>query len=168
MGVVEILRSAYSPECAVASSTQGLAQRTLLKPEFASIRLQRSVFTSRLVCWDIESSIIPQGKRMSENETPQAPQKIILIVTDPDNPKQGEVMVIDEPRKAESAIEGLLEAGCDQQHIRTFIGTPFEAIITHRPVVTLVGSEMSQDESDARPRETRMSDAFPSAADDAG
>ncbi len=104
----------------------------------------------------------------NEIETPRAPQKIILLVTDPDNPKQGEVMVIDEPRKAESAIEGLLEAGCDQQHIRTFIGTPFEAIVTHRPVVTLVGSEMSQDESDARPREGRMSDAFPSAVDDAG
>ena len=110
---------------------------------------------------------------MSENKTneigtPQDAQKIILLVTDPDNPKQAEVMVIDEPRKAEWTIEDLLEAGCDKQHIRTFIGTPFEAIVTHRPVVTLVGSEMSQDESDARPRETRMSDAFPSVVDDAG
>ena len=104
----------------------------------------------------------------NEIETPQDARKIILLVTDPDNPKQAEVMVIDEPRKAESTIEGLLEAGYDQQRIRTFIGTPFEAIVTHRPVVTLVGSEMSQDESDARPRETRMSDAFPSVVDDAG
>ncbi len=109
---------------------------------------------------------------MSENETnevetPQDAQKIILIVTDPDNPKQGEVLVFDEPRKAESTIEGLLQAGYDQQRIRTFIGRPSEVIVTRRPVVTLVGSEMSQDESDARPRETRMSDAFRSVADDA-
>ncbi len=104
-------------------------------------------------------------KKTNEIETPQDAQKIILLVTDPDNPKQGEVMVIDEPRNAESTIEGLLEGGCDQRRIRTFIGTPSDFTVTHRPVVTLAGSGMSQDESDARPHETRMSDAFPSVAD---
>ncbi len=104
----------------------------------------------------------------SEIETPQDAQKIILLVTDSDNPKQAEVMVFDEPREAESTIQGLLEAGYDRQRIGAFIGRPSEVIVTLRPVVSLVGSVMSQDESDARPRETRMSDAFPSVVDDAG
>ncbi len=98
----------------------------------------------------------------NEIEKPHDAQKIILFVADRADPKMGELMVIDDAKKAESTIEGLLEAGYDQELVRVFSGKPSEVVVTYRPVVTL-----SQDESDARPPETRMSAAFRSVADDA-
>ncbi len=101
-------------------------------------------------------------KMTNEIEKPHDAQKIILFVADAADPKMGELIIIDDPKKAESTREGLLEAGYDQERIRVFSGTPSEVIVTDRPVVTL-----SQGESDAQPPETRMSDAFRSVADDA-
>ncbi len=105
-------------------------------------------------------------KMTNEIEKPHDAQKIILFVADPADPNMGELMIIDGGKKAESTIEGLLEAGYDQERMRVFSGTPSEVIVNHRPVVTLADSGKSQDESDAKPLETRMSDAFRAVADD--
>ena len=94
-------------------------------------------------------------KMTNEIEKPHDTQKIILFVADRADPKMGELMIIDDAEKAESTIEGLLEAGYDQEHLRVFSGTPSEVAVTHRPVVTLAK------------RETRMSDAFRSVSGDA-
>ncbi len=106
-------------------------------------------------------------KMTNEIEKPHDAQKIILFIADRADPKMGELMIIDDAKKAESTIEGLLEAGYDREHVRVFSGTPSEVIVNHRPVVTLVDSGTSQDESDAQPLETRMSDAFRSVAEGA-
>ena len=100
-------------------------------------------------------------KMTNEIEKPHDAQKIILFVADRADPKMGELMIIDDAKKAESTIEGLLQTGYDREHMRVFSGTPSEVSVTQRPVVTL-----SQDEPDAQPSETRMSDAFRSVADD--
>ena len=94
-------------------------------------------------------------KKTNEIEKPHDAQKIILFVADRADPKMGELMIIDDAKKAESTIEGLLEAGYDREHVRVFSGTPSEVVVTHRSVVTLAESE------------TRMSDAFRSVAEDA-
>ncbi len=94
-------------------------------------------------------------QKTNEIEKPHDAQKIILFVADRADPKMGELMIIDDAKKAESTIEGLLEAGYDQELVRVFSGTPSEVVVTYRPVVTLAQSE------------TRMSDAFRPVAEDA-
>jgi len=95
-------------------------------------------------------------QKTNEIEKPHDAQKIILFVADSADPNMGELMIIDDPKKAESTMEGLLGAGYDQERIRVFSGTPSEVSVTHRPVVTLADSGTSQDESDARPLGTRF------------
>ena len=50
----------------------------------------------------------------------QMAAKIILLVSDSNDSKFGEIIVLDEIRKAESAIEALLEAGLEQARVRVF------------------------------------------------
>jgi hypothetical protein len=71
-------------------------------------------------------------KKTNEIEKPHNAQKIILFVADRADPKMGELMIIDDAKKAESTIEGLLEAGYDREHVRVFSGTPSEVAVTHR------------------------------------
>lgn len=63
---------------------------------------------------------------------------IIVLVTDKDDSKHGEISVLDDPQKAERLVETLLEAGFDESRIRVFNGRSSEFQISHRPVVALV------------------------------
>ncbi len=64
-------------------------------------------------------------------------EKIIVLVSDRDDSKHGEISVLDDPRKAEQLVETLLEAGFEQRRIRVFTGKSGEFQVSHRPVVAL-------------------------------
>lgn len=81
----------------------------------------------------------------------QMAAKIILLVSDSNGSTFGEIIVLDEIRKAESVIEALLEAGFDQQRVRVFTGVEINIRVAYRPLVVLAsGLADSADESDHR------------------
>ncbi len=82
-------------------------------------------------------------------------ETIIVLVSDEDDSKHGEISILDDPQKAERLVEALLEAGLDESRIRVFNGTSSEFQISHRPVVALVdgsseGMRRSPEESKSR------------------
>ncbi len=81
----------------------------------------------------------------------QMAAKIILLVSDSNDSKFGEIIVLDEIRKAESAIEALLEAGFEQERVRVFTGAEINIQVTYRPLVVLASDLAdSAEESDHR------------------
>ncbi len=70
--------------------------------------------------------------------------KFIVLVADRDDPKHGEIVVVDTTAEAERLVETLLEAGIDGERVRVFTGTEMEAQVSQRPKVELV--EMGLDE----------------------
>jgi len=77
--------------------------------------------------------------------------RVIVMVSDLDDAKHGEISVMEGPHKAARLVETLLEAGFDQARIRVFTGDEMEMQVTHRPVVALVNgdAEASPDETPA-------------------
>ncbi len=65
-------------------------------------------------------------------------ETIIVLVSDKDDSKHGEISILDDPQEAERLVETLLEAGFDESRIRVFNGRSSEFQISHRPVVALV------------------------------
>ncbi len=116
------------------------------------------------------------GDNSSDKETAgdrQMSTKVILLVSDPDDPKHGEVKLLDDPETAERVVETLLEAGFEQERIRVFTGTETTVVVTHRPVVTLMSGEAEQaqpepvgaDSGNGRKKSGRLSDHLKSDAD---
>ncbi len=68
-------------------------------------------------------------------------EKIIVLVSDKEDSKHGEITILDDPQKAERLVETLLEAGFEQDRIRVFAGRTSEFQISHRPVVALVDGQ---------------------------
>ena len=64
--------------------------------------------------------------------------KVIVMVSDRDNAKRGEITVADNPRTAAHLVETLLEAGFQQEQIKLYSGDEAELRISSRPVVALV------------------------------
>ncbi len=64
--------------------------------------------------------------------------KVIVMVSDRDNAKRGEITVADNPRTAAHLVETLLEAGFQQEQIKLFSGDETEMRVSSRPVVALV------------------------------
>ena len=64
--------------------------------------------------------------------------QLVVFVADQDDPRRGEVTVLEDPRKAEHLLETLLEAGFEQERIRIFHAAELEMQVKHRPVVSLV------------------------------
>ncbi len=62
---------------------------------------------------------------------------VIVLVADHDDPKHGEITVLEDQAEAEQMIESLLEAGFEQDRIRVFAGVENAMKISYRPVVTL-------------------------------
>ena len=87
--------------------------------------------------------------RQTENSTQErdatlvgeaiAATTVIILVSDPDDPKHGEVTVINDPLEAERVVETLLEAGYEQERFRVFSGKEREVLVSYRPVVSLIG-----------------------------
>lgn len=63
----------------------------------------------------------------------------IILVSDPDDPKHGQITVLDDPLEAERVVESLLEAGYQQERFRVFRGKEREVQVSYRPVVSLIG-----------------------------
>jgi hypothetical protein len=103
----------------------------------------------------------------------QMDTKVILLVSDPEDPKHGEVELLDDLEKAARTVETLLEAGFEQERIRAFTGTETTIVVTHRPVVTLAAEKTDEappepvgaGSGNGRKESKRLSDHLPSAAD---
>ena len=63
---------------------------------------------------------------------------VIVMISDLDDPKHGELNVIESHQKAARLVETLLESGFDQTRIRIFGGDEMGMQVAHRPVVSLV------------------------------
>ncbi len=86
--------------------------------------------------------------------------KVIVLVADRDDPKHGEIVVVDTTTEAERLVETLLDAGFDRERVRVFTGTEMEAQVSQRPKVELV--EMGLDEpapTDGSPAEEEVQPA---------
>lgn len=70
-------------------------------------------------------------------------RNIIVMVVDPENPKRGEITIMDEPKEAARFAESLLLAGLEQDRIRVFAAAEVQVNVTRRPVVTLVAPNAS-------------------------
>ena len=64
--------------------------------------------------------------------------KVIVMVSDRDNAKRGEITVADNPRAATHLVETLLEAGFQQEQIKLYSGDEAEMHISSRLMVALV------------------------------
>ena len=81
----------------------------------------------------------------------QMEAKTILLVSDSNDCTFGEIIVLDENRKAESTIEVLLEAGFEQERVRVFTGAEINIQVSYRPLVVLASDLAdSAEESDHR------------------
>ncbi len=86
--------------------------------------------------------------------------RIIVMVSDLDDAKHGEISVMEGPHRAARLVETLLEAGFDQARIRVFTGDEMEMQVTHRPVVALVNNDVG-----ARPDEAHEPAEEPAEAE---
>lgn len=77
-------------------------------------------------------------------------ESVIVIVSDLDDAKHGEINVVESTQKAARLVETLLEAGFDQTRLRVFSGSELDMRVRHRPVVALVtGDEPAESTSQA-------------------
>lgn len=72
--------------------------------------------------------------------------RVIVMVSDLDDPKHGEIDVLESATKAARMVETLLEAGFGQDRIRVFSGDEMEMRVAHRPVVALMSDDSSADD----------------------
>ncbi|TMF12964.1 MAG: hypothetical protein E6I38_02490 [Chloroflexi bacterium] len=72
------------------------------------------------------------------------PEQVMVIVADPDDPKHGEINVVENAQKGARLVETLLEAGFDQARIRVFSGAEMDMQVRHRPVVALVSGDANE------------------------
>ncbi len=86
--------------------------------------------------------------------------KVIVMVSDRDNAKRGEITVTDNPRTAAHLVETLLEAGFQREQIKLYSGDEAEMRISSRPIVALVdGSATPTARESAEPDETARESA---------
>ena len=88
--------------------------------------------------------------------------KVIVLVSDRDDSKHGEISVMEDLRKAERLVETLLQAGFEQERIRVFTGNEMDMQITHRPMVALVGGEAEGDSPEEIHQEVTRDEGEPS------
>jgi len=84
--------------------------------------------------------------------------KVIILVTDKDDDKHGEISIVDNMGKAERLVETLIEAGFEQERVRVFSGSELEIQVMQRPVVSLVRPEAGSDgtpEAEGQPGEAK-------------
>jgi hypothetical protein len=72
---------------------------------------------------------------------------VIVVVSDLDDAKHGEINVVESLQKAARLVETLLEAGFDQTRVRVFSGEELDMHVRHRPVVALVTGDQPADGS---------------------
>ena len=78
--------------------------------------------------------------------------KAIIVVTDIDDEKHGEISIVDDIKRAERLVETLIEAGFDRERIRVFSGSELDVQVSNRPVVSLGKGEGAVEGSAAEDR----------------
>ena len=63
--------------------------------------------------------------------------KVVVLVLDADDPRHGEISVVEDHREAAGIMESLLEAGFPLDRIRVFRGNEIEPAVTYRPTVSI-------------------------------
>ena len=90
--------------------------------------------------------------------------KVIVMVSDRDNAKRGEITVTDNPRTAAHLVETLLEAGFQQGQIKLYSGEEAEMRVSSRPIVALVdGASTPTARESVKPDETAEKSAVEQA-----
>jgi hypothetical protein len=83
-------------------------------------------------------------------------ESVIVVVSDLDDAKHGEINVVESTQKATRLVETLLEAGFDQTRIRVFSGSELDMRVRHRPVVNLLtGDEPAEGQSETARQEEK-------------
>jgi hypothetical protein len=87
-------------------------------------------------------------------------EQVMVIVADLDDPKHGEINVVENAHKGARLVETLLEAGFDQARIRIFSGAEMDMRVRHRPVVAFVSGDDDPETSggDASDKQTDNSE----------
>ena len=75
--------------------------------------------------------------------------KFVLVVSDENDRKHGEISVLDTAHETERLVQTLLEAGFEQERIRVYTGSEAEFVTTCRPIVSLA-DEANQTTDPAR------------------
>jgi hypothetical protein len=84
--------------------------------------------------------------------------KFVLIVSDQEEDKHGEITLLETVQEVERLIETLLEAGHERERMRVFCGAEAEFETTYRPVVSLTDGEVEtptrpdREDAPARPQ----------------
>ena len=86
--------------------------------------------------------------------------RIIVLVSDLDDSSHGEINVLEGPDQAAHFVETLLESGFDQERVRIFGGDELQMQVHHRPVVSLLNPNPSQNGRD-RKEQLVQSEAAP-------
>ena len=76
--------------------------------------------------------------------------RFVLLVSDENDRKHGEISVLDTAHETERLVQTLLEAGFEQERIRVYTGSEAEFATTYRPVVSLA-DEADQTTEPAHP-----------------
>ena len=63
--------------------------------------------------------------------------KVVVLLADLDDPKRGEITVLDDAKDAERLVETLLDGGCGQERIRILAGAEISPEVSRRSVVAL-------------------------------
>jgi len=64
----------------------------------------------------------------------------LVMILDLDDPKRGEMNVVNTPQEAERLVESLLESGFNQERIRVFTADSMEMKVVSKPVVSLIAA----------------------------
>ncbi len=67
-------------------------------------------------------------------------EKFLILLSDEDSPDRGEIRFFDDAEQVSLHAESLLESGYEQTRLRIFTSAEVEVIVTHRPVVSVVGN----------------------------
>ncbi|HLC28151.1 MAG TPA: hypothetical protein VJL07_01740 [Dehalococcoidia bacterium] len=81
-------------------------------------------------------------------------ESVMVIVSDPDDAKHGEINHVESLEKAARLVETFLEAGFDQSRVRVFTSSEMDMRVRHRPVVALVTGDEAPDEASEAPEQT--------------
>lgn len=85
--------------------------------------------------------------------------KVIILVSDREDERHGEVSILDDIKKAQHLVETLIEAGFELERIRVFSGGEMEVQVTQRPVVTLAKADAFAEEKGAAEAEEPDTDS---------
>jgi hypothetical protein len=90
--------------------------------------------------------------------------RFVVMVTDPDDARHGEITVLEDRKQAERLIETLLEAGSDQERIRVLTGAEIQMQVSHRPIVSLEAHAALLSENLPPPKPSAEAGESPGAA----